>query len=287
MTYQASLSGLELIQKARQKKGWTITENFEILVAASLCFLEDFQKEKGYSDQAIQWKEELKNIFTLTKNSPETYKAEFNNLQKKFLKLTQHSLSHKEMIKIFIEENHFYLKGISYQTWKRFNQGKPVNKPAFKAYCAILGLDWQEVVHSEFEMIDLKEAPEIKAFYGRIEELKQLEQWIVTDNCRLVGIIAMGGMGKTALSVKMIETIKRHFKVIIWRTLKNKIPFREMLEDWLKIISNQENVTEISNIHQGIEQLMSYLKKTKCLLILDNLESILQPQKESIEYQEV
>ncbi|MEO1004499.1 MAG: hypothetical protein AAFW67_01350 [Cyanobacteria bacterium J06638_38] len=40
---------------------------------------------------------------------------------------------------------------------------------------------------------DWGEAPDVSVFYDRIEELEILEQWIVSDRDRLVGIVGMGG----------------------------------------------------------------------------------------------
>lgn len=45
------------------------------------------------------------------------------------------------------------------------------------------------------------EALDVSRFYGRTTELTTLTQWILQDNCRLVGIFGIGGIGKTALSV--------------------------------------------------------------------------------------
>lgn len=38
------------------------------------------------------------------------------------------------------------VRGISEGTWKRWGQGKSINAPAFKAYCEVLGLNWEEIV---------------------------------------------------------------------------------------------------------------------------------------------
>src|SRR4028119_2179064 len=49
---------------------------------------------------------------------------------------------------------------------------------------------------------DWGEAIDVSLFYGRTEELTTLEEWIVTDRCRLVTVLGMGGMGKTAIAAK-------------------------------------------------------------------------------------
>ncbi|MFP4102727.1 hypothetical protein [Coleofasciculus sp.] len=54
-------------------------------------------------------------------------------------------------------------------------------------------------------LIDWDEAPDLDHFYGRIQPLNQLEEWITKDNCKLVAIVGMGGIGKTALTVALCD----------------------------------------------------------------------------------
>lgn len=71
---------------------------------------------------------------------------------------------------------------------------------------------------------DWGEAIDVSVFYGRAEELATLEQWLVDDRCRLVALLGMGGIGKTALSVKLAEQLQDKFEYVIWRSLRNAPP---------------------------------------------------------------
>ena len=57
-------------------------------------------------------------------------------------------------------------------------------------------------------LFDLIEMPEVEAFYGRTEELAQLDTWLVQEESRLVTILGIGGQGKTALAAEFVEKLK-------------------------------------------------------------------------------
>lgn len=105
--------------------------------------------------------------------------------------------------------------GLALSTLSRFLTGKTVDYATFVEICGKLGLDWRDIsdlgdrvlsqsvdVESSLFMAnrhqDWGEAPDVSVFYDRSEELTTLEQWIVQDNCRLVVLLGMGGIGKAA-----------------------------------------------------------------------------------------
>jgi WD40 repeat protein len=118
------------------------------------------------------------------------------------------------------------------------------------------------------------EAIDVSLFYGRELELKTLAQWIVTDRCRLIALLGMGGIGKTALSVKLAETVLPHFEVVVWRSLRDAPQLSDILADLMPILSQQGDLP-IGQSAQ-LAQLMTYLRQHRCLLVLDNAETILQ-----------
>ena len=50
-----------------------------------------------------------------------------------------------------------------------------------------------------------------------------------TSRCRLVAILGMGGIGKTALAVKLAEQVQDRFEYLFWRSLRNAPPVEDIL----------------------------------------------------------
>jgi hypothetical protein len=97
-------------------------------------------------------------------------------------------------------------------------------------------------------------------------------------------VLGMGGMGKTSLIAKLMAGFTNsEFKYVIWRFLRSASlslhhapTVEETLTDLIHILSHQQAVDLPKFPDQLISKLMQYLHQTRCLLVLDNLESILQ-----------
>lgn len=122
---------------------------------------------------------------------------------------------------------------------------------------------------------DWGDAIDVSVFYGRSQQLSTLEEWIVQERCRLVAILGMGGIGKTALVAKLAVQIQAPFKYLMWRSLRNAPSIKSFLSEVLQFLGNQE-VAVAETLDGKILQVMECLYRQRCLLILDNVESILQ-----------
>jgi GTPase SAR1 family protein len=106
-------------------------------------------------------------------------------------------------------------------------------------------------------------------------------------------VLGMGGMGKTSLIAKLMagftnstDSSSSEFQYVIWRSLHHAPTVPETLTDLIHIVSHQQAVDLPKSPHQLISKLMQYLHQTRCLLVLDNLESILQWGERGVSYRE-
>lgn len=133
---------------------------------------------------------------------------------------------------------------------------------------------------------DWGEAVDVPTFYGRTQELDTLKEWLVKDRCRLLALVGMAGIGKTALSIKLAQQLQDEFEYIIWRSLRHAPPIEDILVDIIYFLSDQQEKDLLKTTDIKVSQLLNCLRKHRCLIILDNFEAILSNDNKAGYYRE-
>ncbi|MCC3531890.1 MAG: ATPase [Microcoleus sp. PH2017_21_RUC_O_A] len=102
--------------------------------------------------------------------------------------------------------------------------------------------------------LDLGDAPEILTFYD-----------------------GLSGIGKTALTLQLIPEIQHEFDYIIYRSLRNCPTLKTLQTNLIKFVSQQQEIE--------LPSLIEHLRSSRCLIILDDLQTIFTPRQLAGHYQ--
>ena len=191
--------------------------------------------------------------------------------------------------------------GMSRATISNFLNGRPVDHTNFVEISEKLDQDWQEICvkeEVEEELGNPKEqpvivkrqdwglAPEVSQFYGRELELDNLKHYIVQDQYRLIALLGMGGMGKTSLAIKLGQQLQNQFDYVIWRSLAHATSLEVILDEIITFFESREllesrELIDLSKTNDNkLSKIIDLLRKYRCLIILDNPESITEMDRE-------
>src|SRR5438876_2178436 len=123
--------------------------------------------------------------------------------------------------------------------------------------------------------VEWNNALDVPSFYGREGELATLAQWVVQERCRVVSVLGMGGIGKSALAVHVMHRLAEHFDVVIFRSLRDAPSCEALLEACLQVLSPELLALGPESLERRLSLLLEQLRTWRVLLVLDNLESLL------------
>jgi WD40 repeat protein len=177
-----------------------------------------------------------------------------------------------------------HVRDVGSELWQHLSQvlGERVTKKNIQAVLRRVALPDRDLVDRIPTKVSsaiapyqhLGEAIDVSSFYGRQQELALLQQWIVRDDCRLVALLGMGGIGKTSLAAKLVERLEDKFECLIWQSLRNAPPLKEVLATAIQTLDRQQDSELPETCDARISQLLKYLHSSRCLLVLDNFDAV-------------
>ncbi|MBD2353263.1 NACHT domain-containing protein [Tolypothrix sp. FACHB-123] len=223
-------------------------------------------------------------------------KKHLSNIQEMVLRLCWSGYTYAEIAESSGYDDD-YIRDVGFRLWQTLSKalGENIAKSNVKTvlrrhYFSLKQVELQvstTTAHStpkNLKQQDWGEAIDVSVFYGRKNEQELLQQWIIVEKCRLVMLLGIGGIGKTALSVKVAEHLQSKFDFIFWRSLRNSPPISDLMRELILFLSQQSAVSLPENLDAQISYLMKYLRSRRCLILLDNIESVLQSGETSGHY---
>src|SRR2546426_3116653 len=125
-------------------------------------------------------------------------------------------------------------------------------------------------------LLDWGDALDVPSFFGRQGELATLSEWVVQDHCRMVSVLGLGGIGKSALVVHAMRELASHFDVVLFRSLRDAPPPEALLSSCLAVLSPEAQDFLHESLERRLSRLLAELRSLRVLLVLDNLEALLE-----------
>jgi hypothetical protein len=119
------------------------------------------------------------------------------------------------------------------------------------------------------------DALDVPSFYGREGELATLARWVVQEHCRVVSVLGLGGIGKSALTVSFMHQVASDFEIVLWRSLRDAPTWEALLDDCLQVLAPEMLRDATVSLERRFSLLLECTRRTRVLLVLDNLETLL------------
>lgn len=181
------------------------------------------------------------------------------------------------------------LTNLDINTVKKVLSGKSVDKRSLEKFLMAFELkltaeDYEKP--NRHKRQDWGGAVSVEHFLGRTDELSTLTDWLLKDRCRLVALLGMGGIGKTTLSIELAKRIGDKFDCLIWKSLRDAPPVEEIVDRIIEFLSQGKESQANLPLRLGdkITLAIEYLRDSRCLILLDNVESLLDSNQRAGKY---
>jgi WD40 repeat protein len=124
--------------------------------------------------------------------------------------------------------------------------------------------------------VDWDDALDVATFYGREAEIVLLSQWIVEERCRVISVLGMGGIGKSALVTTVMQQVAGQFDAVIWRSLRDSPSCTTLVDGCLHVLAPHALPDVTAPFESRLKLLLDQLRVQRVLLVLDNGETLLE-----------
>ncbi|NET00804.1 MAG: ATP-binding protein [Sphaerospermopsis sp. SIO1G1] len=188
-------------------------------------------------------------------------------------KLVREALKNFESISSFADQ-----KLQHRQTFTKFHNGNGVVRSTAETYCDVLDIpNWVENWDNIFELVPEKITNWPVYDHGWVGR-KNLISCVIKKlqgSCRLLLLLGITGIGKTALSERISDDIQSRFNQILrvnFDSDDSPKNFVNVAARWLEELGILIADNQTENI---LKQLINYLREARVLILIDSLEALL------------
>jgi len=173
----------------------------------------------------------------------------------------------------------------SQATLKRFWRSLPIERDTFIGICKNVGVNWEEIAE-ETNRSSQNSTVEFFAYddvwVGREDLIAELTTK-VKESCRLLILVGISGVGKTALAEKLAVELHQEFLQGDWSNFRQENfdneqearDFRSVAIRWLNKWGEYLTQDDYQNVERLMQKLVNRLRQHRYLIIIDSLENIL------------
>ena len=119
------------------------------------------------------------------------------------------------------------------------------------------------------------DAPTAVTIFGRETEVQHLLSTITEEGQakRLLSIVGLGGVGKTAMAVELVRRAATDFECVLWLSLVGRMSVKDVATELAAVASG--DASSLGDSRSDAQHILTLTQQRRCLVVLDNFETVL------------